>query len=586
MSDCEFYTASEQYQDFILHYSPRSPEIVSNVFNNHCISIIDPEFAVVHIKADGAKPLSIARQAYGAIPKLYGLQDTTALEKSGILQAATQPSLRLTGRGVLIGMIDTGIDYINPLFRNTDGTTRIIRIWDQTLPSENPQPTPGFQPTYGSTFTSEQINEALMSDHPYELVPSKDDNGHGTFMAGVAAARRIEQPVSYSGAAPEAALAIVKLKPAKQYLRDFFLIREGVPAFQENDIMAAISYLLGLANEVKMPLVIYLGVGTSQGSHDGTSPLGQIIQNQSRYFGLAFVVGAGNEAGHQLHFSGNVPADQAYEDVELRVSEKETGFCLELWAEKPDLYTIGFVSPSGEIVERIPQALGKEISIPFRLDSTSITMNYVNFETASGSQLIFMRFRTPAPGIWHIRVYPSEAISRRYHMWLPMQQFLSGDTVFLRPDPDTTIVDPGNSGALLTVSTYNHVDNSIYIHSSRGFTRINTIKPDLAAPGVEVQGPLVTIPLPDSPPRLSENNPEIRFGRSTGSSVAAAIAAGAMAGLFTWAFTDKNDLNMSGSSAKALLLRGASRNPAFTYPSREWGYGTLDLFQVFLNIRE
>lgn len=586
MSVCEFYPASDDYEDFILRYSSRSTQTIYEITNTQCISIINREFAVVHAVASRLEPISIARYSYSAIPKLYGLEDTTALEKSGIMQSITQPSLRLTGRGVLIGIIDTGIDYTSPLFQNPDGTTRILGIWDQTIRSDElPRPISGFQPIYGTTYTYEEINEALASDHPYDIVPSRDDNGHGTFMAGVAAAGQTSQPVSYSGAAPEANLAVVKLKPAKQYLRDFFLIRENVPAFQENDIMTGISYLLGVANEAQMPLVIYLGVGTSQGSHDGTSPLSQQLQNLSGYPGLAAVVGAGNESGYQLHFRGNVPSDQDYEDVELRVGAGEPGFCLELWADQPDLYTIGLVSPSGEVVERIPQALGTETMIPFRLDSTSITLNYVNFESGSGGQLIFFRFQSPAPGIWHIRVYPSAPVTRRYHMWLPMHQFLTTDTVFLRPDPDTTITDPGNAELPLTVSTYNHTDNSIYIHSSRGFTRNNTIKPDLAAPGVNVQGPSIT-PAPPAKSAASGSTEEIRFERRTGSSVAAALAAGAVAGLFTWAFTDQNDPNLSGSAAKAMLIRGASRNPAFTYPSKEWGYGTLDLFQTFLNIRE
>lgn len=589
MAVCQFNPASDYYQDFILRYSPRSSENLYELARTQCITFVNQEFAIAHIPASLAGTLSIARHGYSAIPKLYGLEETSALEKSGILQAIVQPSLQMTGRGVLIGMIDTGIDYINPLFRNTDGSTRILGIWDQTIESEElPRPVSGFQPLYGTTYGSEEINAALNSENPYEIVPSRDEDGHGTFMAGVAAARYITDPIIYSGAAPEAALAIVKLKPAKQYLRDFFLIRKDVPAFQENDIMTGISYLLGLANEARMPLVIYLGLGTSQGSHDGTSPLGRQLQNLAGYPGLAAVAGAGNETGYQLHFLGNIPQDQAYEDVELRVGAGEAGFCMELWAQEPDLYTVGFVSPSGEVVERVPQALGTETVLPFRLDATTITLNYVNFEASSGSQLIFMRFQAPAPGIWHIRVYPSAAITRRYHIWLPLHQFLSSDTVFLRPDPDTTITDPGNAAMPLTLSTYNHLDSSIYIHSSRGFTRLQDIKPELAAPGVNVQGPMPIRRSPADTGTEQNQTPEsqLRFSSRTGASVAAAFAAGAMAGLFTWAFTDQNDPSLSGAAAKSMLIRGAARNPSFTYPSKEWGYGTLDLFQAFLNIRE
>jgi len=583
MASCEFYAASEEYADFILRYSANSAEQLYELARTRCFSFINQEFAVIHAVRSRIAPMSVAAYSYGAIPKLYGLLDMTALESSGIPTVFNQPALTATGRGVIIGFIDTGIDYTNPLFRNADGSSRILGIWDQTLPDPALQDADGlFLPYYGTEFTREDIDAALASDQPYARVPSRDTDGHGTFMAGVAAGRRVEAPVAFSGAAPEAALAVVKLKPAKQYLRDFFLIREGVPAYQENDIMAAVSYLLRLANQYRMPIVIYIGVGTAQGSHDGTSPLGRQLLNLTGYPGLAVVTGAGNETGYHHHYFGSVAPDQTYADVELRVGADEQGFCLELWATQPELYTVGFVSPSGEVIDRIPQALGRETTIPFRLDSTSITLNYVSYEAGSGSQLIFMRFASPSPGIWHIRVYPSLALGGQFHLWLPMRGFLSDQTAFLSPDPDTTVTDPGNASMPITAATYGHTTGSLYIHSSRGYTRTGQIKPDLTAPGVDVQGPLLA---PEG--AYTGTSPaELRFGRRSGSSIAAAITAGATADIFTWALVDANDLNATGASANSMLIRGADRNPAFSYPNRQWGYGTLNLYQAFLRNRE
>ncbi len=156
-----------------------------------------------------------------------------------------------------------------------------------------------------------------------------------------------------------------------------------------------------------------------------------------------------------------------------------------------------------------------------------------------------------------------------------MDGFLSKNTMFLRPDPDNTITDPGNASMPLTVSTYNHGNNSIYIHSSRGYTPDGRIKPDLAAPGVEVQGPALT-PL----------GADLRFTRRTGSSVAAALTAGAVADLFTWGVTNNNNQALSGAAIKSMLIRGANRSQAFTYPNPTWGFGTLNLYQAFLRIRE
>lgn len=574
MLPCENDPASEEYADFIFQYSTRSIENIAELAQTSCVNFISQEFVIIHARLDRIEPLSIARDTYSTIPKLYGLEDTTALESSGILPVFDQPSLRATGRGVMIGFIDTGIDYTSPLFKRPDGSSRILSIWDQGIQGEQaPEPVAGFQPFYGTTYSQEDINLALASEDPFSIVPSRDTNGHGTFMAGVAAGNRITRPASFSGAAPEAAIAVVKLKPAKQYLRDFFLIPPGIPAYQENDIMAALSYLLGLANQFAMPLVIYLGSGTNQGGHDGTSPLSIQLQALTAR-GFAAVTSAGNEVGYHHHYMGTPAENQSYEDVELRVGENEPGFCLELWARAPELYTVGFVSPSGEVIERVPSVLGNETLIPFRLDSTRISLSYQNYEAGSGGQLIFLRFETPSPGIWHIRVYPSFSISGMFHMWLPMRGFVSEQTIFLRSDPDTTITDPGNAATPITVSTYNHTNNSIFIHSSRGYTRSLRIKPDIAAPGVDVQGPAVS------------NASEPVFTRRSGSSIAAAITAGAVADIFTWGFTDKNDENITGATAKSMLIRGAGRNAAFRYPNREWGYGTLNLYQSFLSFRE
>lgn len=563
--------------DFILHYSPRSLESFYELAQTQCINFVSREFAVIHALQNTADVLSVSRYSYSSIPKLFGLLDTSVLESSGILPAFDQPALQADGQGVILGLIDTGIDYTNPLFRNADGTSRILSIWDQSIASEEfPPMINGFQPFYGTVYSQEQINEALASENPHDLVPSQDTDGHGTFMAGVAAGNRIDRPVPFSGAAPKATLAIVKLKPAKQYLRDFFLVDTKDPVFQENDIMAAISFLLSLAGQARLPLVIYLGVGTNQGSHEGNSPLGQQLKNLNGYLGFAVVSGAGNEVGYHHHFFGNMSPEQEFEDIELRVGSDETGFCMELWAQEPELYTIGVVSPSGEVINRIPLNLNNEMVVPFRLDSTILTISYQNYESGSGSQLIFMRFEAPSPGIWRIRVYPTIYISGRFHVWLPMHGFLSDQTIFLRPNPDTTVMDPGNADMPLTVAAYNHSNNSIYIHSSRGYTPSGNLKPDLTAPGVDVQGPAVGASIES----------ELRFTRRSGSSVSAAITAGAVADIFTWGFTHRNDVGLSNTAITSMLVRGADRNPALSYPNPIWGFGTLNLYQTFLRNRE
>lgn len=585
MPVCDFNPSSEEYADFIVWHNNETPEQLKQQFPSLCLDYINPEYAVVYPPLAEVEPITIEKYSYSAIPKLYTLLDTTSMEASGILKTFRQPTLNIRGEGTLIGFIDTGIDYRNPLFQNPDGSTRILGIWDQTLPlptgtSEEsfgiPAADSAMSFSYGRQYNQTEINQALQSENPYEVVPSRDESGHGTFVAGIAAGNTSSSQ-DFTGAAPACAIGIVKLKPAKQYLRDFYLIQESAEAYQENDIMMGIKYLELLSFQSRLPLVIYIGAGTNYGSHEGTSPLGLTLNSLRRLIGVCAVLPAGNEAGLRHHYLGRLAENQEYDDVEIRVGPDERGFVAELWASAPELYTVGFVSPTGEVIPRVPLSLGVEVRISFTLEAASITVDYGTSEIGSGSQLIFMRFNAPTPGIWHIRVYNSLFISGLFHIWLPVQSFIKEDTFFLNADPDTTITEPANAYPPITVSTYNHRNNSIYIHSSRGYTRTGLIKPDLAAPGVDIEGPGLPSPAePDVFPMI----------RRTGSSIAAAHTAGAVACLFTWGIVRGNNPAMSDVAVRSYLIRGAGRNPSYSYPNREWGYGTLDLYQTFLRIRE
>lgn len=570
---CTAPVSQEDYADFIVRY--RRPEEVYDKLPSRCIDFVDRDYAIAYVPLADVEPIRISAYTYTAIPKLYTLLDTTSMESSGFDQVSRQPALGLRGQGVMIGLIDTGIDYTNPLFLTPDDTTRLLGIWDQTIGTDaddsgitSLNPPEGI--LYGHEFTPDQINEALRSDDPLAIVPSRDIIGHGTFLAGIAAGGATADGNFY-GAAPEAYLGIVKLKPAKQYLRNFYDIRTDAIAYQENDIMMGVKYLKQLALSRQVPLVICIGLGTNQGGHDGTAPLGLVLGNIGNDSGVVTVVAAGNETGYRHHYLGTIAADARYDDVEIRVANDETGFSLELWALSPELYTVGFLSPTGEAIARIPVSSGKENRFSFLLEETTITVNYQTAEVGSGSQLVFMQFEAPTPGIWHVLVYNSLFITGQFHMWLPVRGFISDETYFLKSDPDVTITDPGNALLPITVSAYNHTTSGIYIHSSRGFTRTGRVKPDLAAPGVDVYGPGI---------------PSDTWIYQTGTSIAAAHVAGAAASLLTWGILRGNDTSVNTSVAKSYLIRGAKRNPALTYPSKEWGYGTLDLYQTFLSLRE
>ncbi len=582
MSICTANVASQDYADFIYRHSSATLEELSRILKTDCISYVNESYVVYYLPLDEALPLSIPNHSYESLPTLFGLMDTTSMESSGILSTFRQPSLGSSGEGVIMGLIDTGIDYQNPLFRKADGTTRILGLWDQTaedggfeLTGNRPFSFPFY---YGKEYTYEDINKALALPDPFTLVPSSDTNGHGTFLAGIAAGGT-SISIDFTGAAPECSLGVVKLKPAKQYLRDYYMIPEDADAYQSNDIMLAITYLTLLARRHRMPLVICLGLGTNQGGHNGASPVSEVLNSLRSYQAVAAVCAAGNEAGLRHHYLGRIsnPAGGSsdFDEIELRVADQEKGFVIELWANAPEIYTVGFVSPTGETIQRIPLTLNSEITVRFSIEPTTIAVAYATTLGSQSSYLASLRFVNPIPGIWRIRVYPTIIFSGIYHMWLPVSGFVSPDTYFLQSDPYTTIVAPGNTDFPITVSTYNHLDGSLYIHSSRGYTRDGRIKPDLAAPGVEVYGPGIS-PIPGEYPMV----------RKTGSSVAAAHVAGAVANIYSKQFPSGTYLSISSDLVKASLTRGAERNPNYTYPNREWGYGTLDLYHSFLSLRD
>ena len=224
---CRNRIISENYRDFIVN------QLRGNIFDSIsseelCEQSMEYLYKTIYVDGTMADPINFEKYTYNSVPKCFTLIDTEALSQSGILQIQNYPTLGLKGNGVLVGFIDTGIDYENPVFRNIDGSTRILGIWDQSI--QDGQPPQNF--LYGTEYTKEMIDAALSSDNPKALVPTQDESGHGTFLASVAAGGA-DVENQFLGAAPESKLAIVKLKPAKKYLKEFYLITEEKECYQE-----------------------------------------------------------------------------------------------------------------------------------------------------------------------------------------------------------------------------------------------------------------------------------------------------------------------------------------------------------------
>lgn len=557
--DCEEAVYSNDYYDFIDEYILEARRFPAS----SCTQKLDITYDIVYVPRADNPPLTIRNYSYNAIPGCYAPMDESALEVSGILRLQNQPTLALKGQGVLIGFLDSGIDYESPVFRNSDGSTRIAAVWDQTDRSGTPPE--GF--IYGSQYTDEEINRALKSMNPREIVPMTDEEEHGTYMASVAAGSEIPEK-NFVGAAPYSKIAMVKLKPAKQYLRDFYFISQEAVAYQENDIMAGVVYLNRLAQELHMPLVICVGLGTDMGGHTGVNPLSTMLNGMALRRDHAVVIAAGNEGNSRHHFLGEIQSDEYYKNVEISVGEKVKGFYAEVWARAPQRFVVDIISPTGE---RMPSDFilsgGREYN--FLFEDTKVAVDYRISGILDGSQVIYISFTKPTQGIWNIRVYQQSEISDTFHVWLPLEEFLTGEVFFVRSNPDTTLTVPSSAAAPMTVGAYDAGDNSIYLRSGRGFTASGLIKPDFVAPGVEVYGAA----------------PGGMFVTRSGTSAAAAVASGGVALMIEWGIVRGNYSTITGVAIKNSLIQSADRDPQRMYPDKAYGWGRMNVYKTFEDFR-
>lgn len=551
---------SEDYYDLIIDFN-----LIENYIFPECLQSIDTQFKVGYYPSLELPPLSVTDYTYSAIPKVFCLTDTSALEVTNILFLQNQPALDLKGEGVLVGFVDTGINYQDELFRNSDGTTRIAGIWDQTL--QNGEKPEGF--LYGSQFLEEQINEALAAENPLALVPSIDENGHGTFLAGISCGGG--NPANdFVGAVPFSTIAMVKCKQTKENLREYYHIPQNTECYQENDIMAGVAWLQQLAESLNMPLVVCIAMGSGLGSHSGDSAISVFLNNVGLRRGHAISISAGNEANARHHYEGRGLEQDQREDVEISVGSNVRGFVLELWASVPELYQVAVVSPTGEVFQPQGGPGAGKAEYTFIFEGTTVSLEYEIVVGINSNQLAFLRFTNPLQGIWIIRVTARQVIQGNYNMWLPMSELMTGEVFFLRSTPDITATTPSFTRAGISTAAFLAKGNSLYPESGRGFSTSGEIKPDLAAPGVDVMGP----------------DRRGNFTTMTGTSVAAAITAGACAQLLEWGIVKGRYTTLNSSEIRTILTRGARRDSERTYPNREWGYGALDVFEALNQLRD
>jgi subtilisin family serine protease len=518
---------------------------------------------MLHVLSAEIDMCDLSKFPYHFYPAIYTLCSTASLEKSGVVQIQRNPNFSLYGQGVLVGVIDTGIEYQHQAFRNSDNTTRIVSIWDQTINAEDVPPSPNL--LYGTEYSSDLINQALQSNTPLEIVPSTDEIGHGTMIAGIIAGNE-NTSEAFSGVVPQAQLVVVKLKQAKKKNRQIHAIRNDVICYQDTDIITGVRYIYDTARRLQRPLAICIALGSNQGGHDGRSALSNYLSIISQVPRVDPIIAVGNEGNSQRHYFGTIPAGtESFRTFQLNVSEKDSMFAFEIWQSAPYRLLLGITSPSGETIEDVYPRLNQCRRINFIFETTVMWVNNIISESVTGDQLILIRFSKPMPGIWTFRVTNIDNQASSFHAWLPSGDIISNETYFLESNPNTTLTAPSPALYPLSITAYNQENNSILLTSGRGFTRTDIVKPDLAAPGFNLTCPIL-------------GN---QYGTLTGTGAAAAHATGIVAMVFEWAVIKGNYTTIAGTDVNSLLIRGARRSNNIVYPNTTWGYGEINIVGFF-----
>ena len=524
-------------------------------------------------------------------PKRFFYEAFYPADESCIAQVSER-DLYLTGRGVLVAVLDSGIDFGQSVFRKADGSTRIRYLWDQTLkPTDQNRPPEGFG--MGVEYNSEQIDWALEIPDPqqrYLTLPSIDTSGHGTAVAGIAAGRS----TVYRGVAREAELLIVKLG-----------VPDALSFPRTTEIMRGVTWAVDKALALQMPLVINLSFGNSYGAHDGSSLLERFLDNAAEIGRTVICVGTGNEGASGGHLAGNLvegrdalnnitgsvsspvadgrnpflgvsatraPGPARPAEIQLAVAEYERGLNIQMWKNYCDVYRLRLRSPGGQESELPIYVEGGKYTL--QLEQTEILVFMGEPTPYAVAQEIYMElFPVGRPyinsGVWVIRLEPVEIVTGRYYFYLPSLAARSTSTGFYRPTPDVTLTIPATSAKVLTVGAYDSTYDSYAEFSGRGYAdpdrTIGVVmsgiaKPDLAAPGVGILAPDLYG----------------GFTPMTGTSFATPIVAGSVALLMEWGIVRGNDPFLYGEKVKAYLRAGARPlRGEDVYPNSRVGWGAL-----------
>ena len=444
----------------------------------------------------------------------------------------------LTGKGCIVCIIDSGIDYAHSAFLTEDGESRILELWDQSLSDVDYPPPTGYN--IGALFTREDINRALKAplSERFNIVNSKDISGHGTSVAGIAA-----------NIAWGADLIIVKLDNPSQI---------GFPSTTQ--LMQAIDFCVNRGVRYGRPIAINISFGNNYGSHDGTSLLSTFIDSASNIGRNIIVIGTGNEGAMSAHTSGRI-SENSSRQIQFNIGRFEKNVNIQIWKTYGDSLDFELISFNDERLfidgyyrGSIDRILGQNRVLVYVGEPSPYSMyQEIYIEIIPLNEYI-------DEGQWNINVIAKRVIDGRFDLWLGGNN-ISINTRFLSPVADTTLTIPSASNRAISVGAYDSLDFSYADFSGRGFTRnTNQVKPDIVAPGVNI---LTSIPGGGMAER-------------TGTSFATPFVTGAGALLMEWGIINGNDLYMYGEKVKAYLIKGARRfRGVDVWPDPRFGWGAL-----------
>lgn len=504
----------------------RYPQIwIRELLNQYAVLIVPETLVDVVSQETVIEYLEKPKQLY------FELQAGKAASCINAVQQGMNNPFGLFGKGTIVAVIDTGIRAESMEFRNADGSTRILNIWDQTT---------------GTEYDRSQIDEALQNETKDTAgIPGADVLGHGTQVAAIACGS--------SGVAAQADILVVKLGLAA---------KNGFP--RTTQLMEALDYVVRKAIDYGKPLAVNISFGNNYGDHTGSSLLENFINDIADSWKCSICIGSGNEGLGAVHTGGTLTEDTE-ETVELAVSSYETGLSIQIWKDYWDDIAVEIIAPSGRNLGRIQE--NSRVS-RIRYEDMELLTYFGEPSPFRIRQEIYIDMIPQTvyiqSGLWKLRLIPRSIRNGRYDMWLPAQGALNFGTGFTSPDSASTFTIPSAAAKAVTVGAYDAGTGSAAPFSGQGYiVEIGgslMVKPELAAPGVNVLVPSVS-----------------GMARVSGTSYATPFVTGSAALLMEWGIVRGNDAFLYGEKLKAYLIKGAEPLAGAAVPDTQTGWGRLCL---------